>query len=407
MKYVIVIPEGAADEGQVELDGLTPLVAAKTPALDRLALAGRLGTAAMTPRPLSCTDDVSLMSLLGLDPTAFPCGPAVLEAAGCGQPVRKGAPALRLSLITVRDGELIDLTAGRIGDAEAAELIADLEEAIGRRLGAEAAGLSLAATGGHRGIMIDETGRSYEALTTHPPSRIVDRPIRRYLPAGEHGELMRRVIDVSAELFAEHEINLTRQELGELPATHAWPWGPGSPLQLPPFASRFGGLRGLMICAHPLPAGLARLVGWDVILLDAALLHVQAGEKAIEALGDHDIVCVHDPSPDAAAHQGDVIGKVEALAALDEQVITPIADRLERYDAWRMLVMGTHYTSSASRRHEDGPVPLMMTGARIDAVLKATLSEDAADAADLHVDVGSDLIEYFLFGSGIGRRHDG
>lgn len=406
MKYVIVIPEGSADEPQEELGGLTPLAAARTPALDRLALAGRLGTTAIASEPLPCTDDVTLMSLLGLDPAAFPCGPAILEAAGHGEPVRKGAWALRLSLITVRDGEMIDLGAGRVGNAEAAQLLADLQRAIGPELGEEGRGLDLAATAGHRGLMIDETGRSFDGLITYPPPLILDRPIRRHLPSGEHGELMRRIIDLSAELFAGHEINLTRQELGELPATHVWPWGAGSPIELPSFASRFGGLRGVMICSHLLPAGLARLIGWDVVLLDEALLQAQAGERAIEALGEYDVICVHDPSPDAAAHQGDVMGKVEALAALDEQVITPIAQRLERYDAWRMLVLGTHYTSSVSRCHEAGPVPMMLVGARVDAVLKATMSEDAADEADLHVDIGSDLMEYFLFGSGIGRSHD-
>lgn len=406
MKYVIVIPEGAADEPQEDLDGATPLVAADTPALDVLALAGRVGTVALTPPSLPCTDDVTLMSLLGVDPMAFPCGPAVLEAAGCGRPVPEGTWALRLSLITVHEGRMLDLTAGHIGSAEADQLLADLRQAIEAELGADGRGLRLAATAGHRGLMFDEAGRTFDALTTDPPPLILDRPIRRHLPAGEHGELMRRIIELSAELFADHEINQTRRELGELAATHIWPWGAGSPCRLPSFASRFGDLRGVMICCHHLPAGLASMVGWEVILLDEALLQARAGRHAVEALDEFDIVCVHDPTPDAAAHQGDVHGKVEALAALDEQIIAPIAGHLRTYDSWRMLVLGTHYTSATSRCHDPAPAPMMLTGERIEAVVKATLSEEAAAEADLNVEVGSDLMEYFLFGAGIRRSDD-
>ena len=37
MKYLIIIPDGAADQPQASLAGKTPLAAARTPALDALA----------------------------------------------------------------------------------------------------------------------------------------------------------------------------------------------------------------------------------------------------------------------------------------------------------------------------------------------------------------------------------
>ena len=40
MKYVIVIPDGCADEPVAELGGFTPLQAAKLPNMDRVAKAG-------------------------------------------------------------------------------------------------------------------------------------------------------------------------------------------------------------------------------------------------------------------------------------------------------------------------------------------------------------------------------
>ena len=49
MKYAIVIPDGCADEPQESLGGLTPLQAAKTPAMDSIAAAGIVGRANNVP----------------------------------------------------------------------------------------------------------------------------------------------------------------------------------------------------------------------------------------------------------------------------------------------------------------------------------------------------------------------
>ena len=43
MKYVIVIPDGAADAPQASLGGKTPFQAARTPAMDALAARGQVG----------------------------------------------------------------------------------------------------------------------------------------------------------------------------------------------------------------------------------------------------------------------------------------------------------------------------------------------------------------------------
>ena len=46
MKYAIIIPDGAADEPLKELGGKTPLEAADTPNMDRVADEGRAGLGA-------------------------------------------------------------------------------------------------------------------------------------------------------------------------------------------------------------------------------------------------------------------------------------------------------------------------------------------------------------------------
>ncbi len=48
-KYVIIVPDGAADEPLEELEGKTPLEAAQTPNMDRISTEGRLGLVRTVP----------------------------------------------------------------------------------------------------------------------------------------------------------------------------------------------------------------------------------------------------------------------------------------------------------------------------------------------------------------------
>ena len=52
MKYVIVIPDGAADEPQAAFGGKTPIEAADTPNMDLVAAMGVVARACHTPKKL-------------------------------------------------------------------------------------------------------------------------------------------------------------------------------------------------------------------------------------------------------------------------------------------------------------------------------------------------------------------
>ena len=84
MKYALIIPDGAADEPLDELDGRTPLEVARTPNLDAIAAAGRLGLVSNVPRDRPPGSDVAIMSVLGYDPDRYYTGRAPLEAAAMG-----------------------------------------------------------------------------------------------------------------------------------------------------------------------------------------------------------------------------------------------------------------------------------------------------------------------------------
>src|SRR4051794_1675535 len=126
MKYAIVIPDGCADEPQESLGGKTPLQAAHTPNMDRVARSGVVGRSDNVPRPLTPASDVATLSLFGYDPLAVYTGRAPLEAAAMGISLAASDWAIRCNLVTVEQGTMRDFTAGHISSDEGRLLIASL-----------------------------------------------------------------------------------------------------------------------------------------------------------------------------------------------------------------------------------------------------------------------------------------
>src|SRR5919108_1794132 len=118
MKYVVLVPDGCADEPLAELDGRTPLEAAAMPALARLAARSEVGRAAVIPDGLPPGSDVGNMAILGYDPARFHTGRAPIEAAAMGVELGPDEVAYRCNLVTLDDSAdpptMVDFAAGHL-----------------------------------------------------------------------------------------------------------------------------------------------------------------------------------------------------------------------------------------------------------------------------------------------------
>jgi 2,3-bisphosphoglycerate-independent phosphoglycerate mutase len=417
MKYVLIIPDGAADLPLDELDGQTPFEAAETPNLEALAAAGRQGTVATTPGGMPCGSDVCSMSLLGYDPKKYHTGRAPLEAAALGIEMSPEDWVFRVNLVTVIDGKMQDHSAGHISSEESHRLLAEFAERC------DLPGMSFYPGVSYRNLLLDRpqddgSSRDWQELSSTPPHDIPGQAIRKHLPVGgEHAKLLQQLIAESEVFLADHEINQTRREIGELPATHFWPWGQGQRPEMPTFKARFG-LRGAMITAVDLLAGIASFIGFDRLDVPGQTSYhdndyVATGQHAITALDEYDLLCVHVEAPDEAGHAADAKTKAAAVAAIDQHVVGPIHRALEeRYPVdeaavsgdqggWRMLVLPDHYTRVDTRKHDPTPVPFLMAGHKVRGVLQRPFTEANAAESDLHIKHGHELMEYFLR-SGLG-----
>ena len=99
MKYVVLVPDGAADLPLDDLGGRTPLEAAKTPNLDRLASEGIVGLVNMIPPERHPGSDVGNLEIFGYDSRKYYTGRAPLEAASMGVKLGPDDVAFRMNTI--------------------------------------------------------------------------------------------------------------------------------------------------------------------------------------------------------------------------------------------------------------------------------------------------------------------
>ncbi|MEZ6102752.1 MAG: cofactor-independent phosphoglycerate mutase [Pirellulaceae bacterium] len=397
MKYAIVIPDGCADEPRSELNGLTPLEAAKTPAMDRIASAGVVGRANNVPAHMNPGSEVANMSLLGYDPNKFFTGRAPLEVAAQGIELGANDWAIRCNLVTIEDQVMRDFTAGHISTVEARELLGALQQSMPAHLEFHA-GVS------YRNALIfrgDQVSPPFTRETTgSPPHDLTDKSVADDYPRGSGSDLLCDLMSQSVEVFAAHPVNQRRVAAGKLPATNIWLWGLGKSPKLPSFFDRHG-LQGAMITAVDLLRGLAALVGWRREDVEGATGYLDTdyaakGRRAVELLDEVDVVCVHIEAPDEASHEGRADAKIEALEQIDRHIVAPLHAALATHGDYRILVTPDHPTFLRTKTHSHGYVPWTVCGTGIAADASTQYGESSARASSIVFDKGFRLMEYFL-----------
>ena len=391
-KYVIIIPDGAADYPLDCFDGKTILQAAEIPNTDKISINGKQGIVQTVPPDMPPGSDVAQMSLLGYDPVQYYPGRAPIEAAAQGIKLAQDEWVFRCNLVTIADGKMADHSAGHISTEEAARLIRELEAALGRqdvRLYTGVSYRNLCVIGG---VKFD--------VETQPPHDIIGQKVSKNLPHGKNADFLNDIMARSQKLFENHEINRVRRDLGENPVSGVWLWGQGQAAHLESFKKRFG-LKGAAVTAVDLVKGLAKLIGFDVIDVPGATgyfdtNYVGKADAAIKALHDHDLVFVHIEAPDEAGHSGNAELKKKTVEMIDKHVVGPVYEALQKYESWRLLVMPDHPTPVETRAHTDDPVPFAMAGVGVNGILHRPFSEENAYQSGFRVDNGFEMMEYFL-----------
>ncbi len=358
MKYVILVPDGAADHPVAARGGATPLEKARLPNMDFLARNGVCGTAVTVPEGMPAGSDVANFSLLGYDPRRYYCGRGPLEAASMGVRLEEDQVAFRCNLVTEEDGRLADYSAGHITSEEAGLLIRFLEEKLGDAYTAFHPGV------GYRHLLLLRGLKHLEDVCV-PPHDAVGRSVEDILPQGPGAERLRSLIRLSRRLLQDHPVNRRRRERGLRPANMIWPWGQGRSPEIPTIGERYG-LSGAVVTAVDLIKGLGIHAGMEVVEVPGATGYYDTDYEAkaryaLLALRRVDLVYVHVEAPDEAGHEGNWEAKVEALENFDRHIVGAVLDESIRlHEEFRILLAPDHPTPIEVGTHVPEPVPFVL-----------------------------------------------
>ncbi len=396
MKYVLLVPDGAADDPLAELDGKTPMEAARTPNLDALAQKGRVGSVLTVPDGMYPGSDVANMAILGYDPAKYYTGRGPIEAAALGVPLAPRDVAFRCSLVTTDGETLLDNSAGHIETDDARVLMDLVQEKFGSRRFAFFTGVQ------YRHILRWTDGEL--GVRTVAPHDFIGKPLTDHLPVGDGEEALRSLIFDSLDLLDGHPINRRRRDEGKNPANTLWPWGQGRATVLPDFY-RERNRTGTIITAVDVIRGLGRCANLKIVDVPGATGYIDTNYKGKAQYGLHaldggsDFLYLHVESPDESGHEGNLEHKIRSIEDIDRHVVGTLLDGFaQRKQPFRLLVVPDHATPIALRTHRSGPVPFLLYDSANEKTGRLPYDERALHDTRLIVEEGHRLIDLLLAG---------
>lgn len=389
-----------ADDPIPELDGLTPIQHANTPAMDSIARDGVNGTLFTLPEPFPTSSDVANMSVLGCDLETEFCGRGALEAAGRNIALGPGDIAFRLNLVTVEDGILKDYSGGHVDQEIANESIDLLNGEFGGDTVRFHSGVS------YRNLLVLSGPEFSPEVATDKPDDNQGNPVAEHLPRARKPEadstvaFLLRLIEEATPLLESSPAIRGLKESGKAMANGVWPCHAGRAGSFKSLNDKYGIETSAVISAVDVIVGLGRLLGMEAISVPGATGYIDTNyegkaEAAIEAAGRCGLVYLHVEAIDEVSHEQNLELKVQAIEDFDLRVVGPVLAALGA-DA-NIAVLPDHPVPLAIGKHTRAPIPVAvrMQDQRRDTV--ETFDELACQNGSLGAMANGDLMA-FLFG---------
>lgn len=391
MKIILVLLDGLGDRSYEILDNRTPLQAASTPNLDRLAQLGSNGLFHAASMGQCLPSETAHYLLFGYDLNTFP-GRGLLEAVGESVPFDDGDVLClaHLSGVTWQKGVPI-LTQGR-DDIEGSS------REIGRLFAAvspyetHGIGFRLHQTSRNDAILILKSQASPYISDSDP--MVVGRAMAKITPVSENPEPEKAARTADAlndylshcfSVLSGHEINRHRIAADLTPANFLATQRCGRRIVQEPFSERWG-LTGMLIGSGSMYGGLAHELGLNFKKVkDSRDPGDDLRQRIQSALADsaHDFIHVHTKAPDEAAHTKNPVRKQTVIALLD-QGLDELVREVEKRDDLLVAVTADHSTPSSSTLiHSGEPVPVILVGPNVRRDEVAAFDEISAAAGCL------------------------
>ena len=378
---VYVLLDGVGDLPHPNLVGKTPLDAASTPNLDRLAKNGMMGQVITVGKGIAPESDIAVFNMLGYkfkhDDYA---GRGVVEAIGIGIDFKDGDLALRGNFATLNDdGVIIDRRAGRKIEKQDTETVSnEIEEKI--KFSDENATAIITPTIGHRLVIrirsncalssnISNTDPAYVRVAGMGIAKAVTDflKIEKCLPLDEEShtklasKLVNELTEQSLDIMKKSKVNERRKENDKKLLNGILLRDAGNIYPKVTPINDLHSMKFSCIVDMPVEIGISEILKMKTYDAGGLTDYEEKAKVAAKAMDEQNAVYVHLKGPDEFGHDGDAQGKMENIEEIDKRFFGTLLDNIDSSKV-AVIVSADHSTPCINKGHSADPVPLLISG---------------------------------------------
>ena len=409
---IYVLLDGVGDLPHPDLNGKTPLEAANTPILDKIASNGSIGEVISVGKGIAPESDIAVFNMLGYKfKHEDYAGRGVIESVGVGIDFKDGDLALRGNFSTLDKEEIIiDRRAGRHIEKDDANGVAkEIEEKI--KFSNPDTSVVVSPTIGHRVIVrirteskklsskITNTDPAYSNIGGMGVAKAVGDylKIEKCLPLEEDenskftANLVNEFSEQAIRILKESEINKKRQEQEKkhLSCILLRDAGNKFPNVVP--INEKHEMRFSCIVDMPVELGIADILKMKTFEAGGLTDYEEKAKVAAKAMETQNSIYVHLKGPDEFGHDGDAVGKMKNIEEIDQRFFKTLLENIDSSKV-AIVISADHSTPCINKGHSDDPVPVVVSGDFVKNDGTTRMTEEQAKKGSIGLIQGAEVV---------------
>ena len=409
---IYVLLDGVGDLPHPDLDGKTPLEAANTPTLDKIASNGAIGEVISVGKGIAPESDIAVFNMLGykFNHTEY-VGRGVIEAIGIGIDFKDGDLALRGNFFTLNEeGIIIDRRAGRhIEKEDTCGIAKEIEENI--KISHPDTSVVVSPTIGHRvtvrirvksqklSARITNTDPAYSNIGGMGVAKAVGDflKIEKCLPlegtedSKFTANLVNEFSEQAMDIMKDSKINKKRQEQNkkQLSCILLRDAGNKYPDVIPineKYAMKFS-----CIVDMPVELGISEVLKMKAYEAGGLTDYEEKARVAANAMKTQNAIYVHLKGPDEFGHDGDAVGKTKNIEEIDQRFFKTLVENIDASKV-AIIISADHSTPCINKGHSDDPVPVLVSGDFIKNDGTTRMTEEQAKKGSIGLLQGAEVV---------------
>ena len=409
---IYVLLDGVGDLPHPDLDGKTPLEAANTPVLDKIASNGTIGEVISVGKGIAPESDIAVFNMLGykFNHSDY-AGRGVIEAIGVGIDFKDGDLALRGNFSTLDDEQvIIDRRAGRQIEREDADGIAkEIEAKV--KFSHPGITVEVSPTIGHRvtvRIRADSQKLSSRITNTDPAYSNIGGmgvakavgdflKIEKCLPLEENdnakftANLVNEFSEQSTNIMKESQINKKRIEQNKKQLSCILLRDAGNKYPKVISINEKYGMNFSCIVDMPVELGISDVLKMKAFEAGGLTDYEEKARVAAKAMETQNAIYVHLKGPDELGHDGDAVGKMKNIEEIDQRFFKTLVDNIDSSKV-AIIISADHSTPCINKGHSDDPVPILVSGDFIKNDGTTRMTEEQAKKGSIGLLQGAEVV---------------